>query len=160
MISEKLQQALNDQITAELWSANLYLSMSFYMEREGFNGFANWLKKQSQEEVGHAYEMASYIMQRGGIAKVDKVDVVPTGWGSPLEVFKHVYEHECHVSKLIDGLIEVAHTEKDNATQNFLWGFVKEQVEEEATAQGIVDKLQKAGEGAIFYLDAQLGARQ
>ena len=51
MISEKLQQALNDQITAELWSANLYLSMSFYMEREGFNGFANWLKKQSQEEV-------------------------------------------------------------------------------------------------------------
>ncbi len=160
MISEKLQQALNDQISAELWSANLYLSMSFYLEREGFNGFANWLKKQSQEEISHAYEMASYIMQRGGVAKVGKVDVVPTGWGSPLEVFKHVYEHECHVSKLIDDLIEIAHAEKDNATQNFLWGFVKEQVEEEATAQSIVEKLQKADNGATFILDTKLGTRQ
>lgn len=159
MISEKLQNAINAQITAEMWSANLYLSMSFYFEREGFEGFANWMKKQSQEEMEHAYTMASYIMQRGGTAKVDKIDVVPTGWGSPLEVFKHVYEHECHVSRLIDNLVELAHDEKDNATQNFLWGFVKEQVEEEATAQGIVDKLQKAGDAGIFYIDAQLGKR-
>ena len=159
MISEKLQNALNEQITAEMWSANLYLSMSFYFEREGFNGFAHWMKKQSQEEMEHAYAMAHYVMERGGGAKVNKIDVVPDGWGTPLEVFEHVYRHECHVSKLIDGLLELAQAEKDYATQNFLWGFVKEQVEEEATAQGIVDKLKKAGENGIFYVDAQLGGR-
>ena len=93
------------------------------------------------------------------LAKVNKIDVVPDGWGTPLEVFEHVYRHECHVSKLIDGLLELAQAEKDYATQNFLWGFVKEQVEEEATAQGIVDKLKKAGENGIFYVDAQLGGR-
>jgi ferritin len=159
MISEKLQNALNEQITAEMWSANLYLSMSFYFEREGFNGFAHWMKKQSQEEMEHAYAMAHYVMERGGVAKVNKIDVVPDGWGTPLEVFEHVYRHECHVSKLIDGLLELAQAEKDYATQNFLWGFVKEQVEEESTAQGIVDKLKKAGENGIFYVDAQLGGR-
>ena len=53
MISEKLQNAINEQITAEMWSANLYLAMSFYFEKEGFSGFAHWMKKQSQEEMGH-----------------------------------------------------------------------------------------------------------
>ena len=68
MISEKLQNAINEQISAEMWSSNLYLSMSFYFEREGFSGFAHWMKKQSQEEMGHAYAMADYIIKRGGIA--------------------------------------------------------------------------------------------
>ena len=156
MISEKLQNAINEQITAEMWSANLYLSMSFYFEKEGFSGFANWMKKQSQEELEHAYVMADYIIKRGGVAKVDKIDVVPSGWGTPLEVFEHVYKHECHVSKMIDELVSVASAERDNATQDFLWGFVREQVEEEATAQGIVDKIKKAGDAGIFFIDSQL----
>ena len=160
MISEKLQNASNEQITAEMWSANLYLSMSFYFEKEGFSEFANWMKKQSQEELEHAYVMADYIIKRGGVAKVDKIDVVPSGWGTPLEVFEHVYKHECHVSKMIDELVSVASAERDNATQDFLWGFVREQVEEEATAQGIVDKIKKAGDAGIFFIDSQLGQRK
>lgn len=160
MISEKLQNAINEQITAEMWSANLYLSMSFYFEKEGFSGFANWMKKQSQEDLEHAYVMADYIIKRGGVAKVDKIDVVPSGWGTPLEVFEHVYKHECHVSKMIDELVSVASAERDNATQDFLWGFVREQVEEEATAQGIVDKIKKAGDAGIFFIDSQLGQRK
>ena len=86
MISEKLQNAINEQITAEMWSANLYLAMSFYFEKEGFSGFAHWMKKQSQEEMGHAYAMADYIIKRGGTAKVDKIDVVPNGWGTLSEL--------------------------------------------------------------------------
>ena len=77
MITEKLQKAINDQITAELWSSNLYLAMSFYMEGNGYNGMASWLKKQSFEENEHACELASYVMKRGGKAQVDKIDVVP-----------------------------------------------------------------------------------
>lgn len=160
MMTEKLQKVLNEQVTAEMWSANLYLSMSFYFEREGYIGFAAWMKKQSQEEMEHAYTIANYIMKRGGIAKVDKIDVVPTGWGTPLEIFEHVYSHECHVSKLIDGLVTIAAAEKDNATQDFLWGFVREQVEEEATAQEIVDRLKRAGDTGLFFMDSQLGQRK
>ena len=159
MISEKLQNAINEQITAEMWSSNLYLSTSFYFACEGFDGFAHWMKKQSQEELEHAYTMADYVTKRGGKAKVDKIDVVPQGWGSPLEVFQHVYEHECKVSKMIDNLVSIASAEKDNATQDFLWGFVREQVEEEATAQGIVDKLKKAGDTGLLFIDAQLAKR-
>ena len=102
MITEKLQNAINEQITAEMWSSNLYLAMSFYMEKEGYCGMASWLKKQSFEEHGHACELASYIIKRGGKAKLDKIDVVPNDFGTPLEVFEQVYEHECRVSKMID----------------------------------------------------------
>lgn len=160
MITEKLQNAINEQITAEMWSSNLYLAMSFYMEKEGYSGMASWLKKQAHEEQDHACEMASYIIKRGGTAKLDKVDVVPNEFGAPLAVFEQVYEHECRVSKMIDELVDVASAEKDKATQDFLWGFVREQVEEEATASGIVDMLKRAGETGVYYVDSKLGERK
>ena len=161
MISQKLQDAINDQITAEMWSSNLYLSMSFFLGKEGYEGFASWMLKQSQEELEHAYNLANYMMKRGGEAKVDKIDVVPQGWGSPLEVFEHVYQHECHVSDLINKLVDVASEIKDKASQDFLWGYVREQVEEEASAQSIVEKLKRCKDHAgILFLDEKLGQRK
>lgn len=160
MITTKLQNAINEQITAEMWSSNLYLAMSFYMEREGYCGMASWLKKQSAEENEHACTMASYIIQRGGKAELDKIDVVPNDFGTPLEVFRQVYDHECRVSGMIDALVDIAAEEKDKATQDFLWGFVREQVEEESTAAGIVDMIEKAGDTAILFVDAKLGERK
>lgn len=157
-MTEKLQKELNVQINAEMWSSNLYLSMAFYLKNKGLDGCANWLMKQSQEELNHAY--ADYLNKRGEKAEVGMVDVVPTGWGDVAEVFKNVYDHECHVSKLIDELVDVASAEKDKATQDFLWGFVREQVEEEATARDLAEKFAKAGEAGILFLDSQLAQRK
>ena len=159
MISTELQKAINDQITAELWSSNLYLSMAFALKAEGWDGFAHWMDKQSLEEREHAVSMADYLIKRGGEAKVSMIDVVPDKWGSVLDVFENVYKHECHVSALIDKLVDVAAAQNDKATQDFLWGFVREQVEEEATAQAIVEKIRKGGEQGLFYIDAQLAQR-
>ena len=137
MISQKLQEAINVQIAAEMWSSNLYLSMSFYFKKLGYDGFANWMRKQSQEELEHAYDLADYVSKRGGVAKVDKIDVVPQEWESVLDAF-----------------------EKDKASQDFLWGYVREQVEEEATALGIVEKLKRCkDEASILYMDEKLGER-
>lgn len=160
MISEKLQEAINGQIVAEIWSANLYLSMAFYFDKEGFSGFAHWMKKQSLEEMEHAYAMAEYVIKRGGTAKVGTIDAVPQEWESPLDAFENVYAHECKVSRMIDDLVDIAAAERDKATQDFLWGFVREQVEEESTASSIVDRIKKMGETAIFNLDQQYGSRQ
>ena len=159
MISKKLQDALNEQIVAEIYSANLYLSMSFYMEKEGFEGFSTWMKKQSAEEMDHAYQMASFIIKRGGEAVVNQIPAVKQKWSTPLEAFEDTYKHECHVSQLIDKLLELAISEHDNASQDFLWQFVREQVEEEATASGIVDRIKRMGDAAIFNLDQLYGSR-
>ena len=160
MITEKLQKAMNDQILAEMWSSNLYLSMSFFLAKEGYDGLAHWMKKQSQEELEHAYDLAAYVIKRGGQAQVNMIDVVPQGWGSVTEVFKHVYEHECHVSSLINTLLDMAVEEKDKATEDFLWGYVREQVEEEATALDIYEKTKKADNASILVLDEKLGQRK
>ncbi|MCD8302146.1 MAG: ferritin [Prevotellaceae bacterium] len=160
MISSKLQDAINAQIGAEMWSANLYLSMSYYFGAKGYEGFAKWMKAQANEENEHAEEMAQYLMKRGGQAKVGALEAVPQEWESPLAVFEHVYQHECHVSQLIDALVDVAAAENDKASQDFLWGFVREQVEEEATAQGIVDKMKLGGASALYHLNAELGTRK
>lgn len=159
-MTEKLQKELNEQISAELWSANLYLSMSFYIQKEGYEGFAHWMKKQSEEEVAHARKIAEYMIARGVVPKVDKIDVVPQSWKGVLEMFEDAYQHERHVSKLFDLLIKVAAEENDNATQNFLWEFVHEQVEEEASVLAIVDKLRKTNPTGYLFIDAQLNGRK
>ncbi|MCL3853959.1 MULTISPECIES: ferritin [Parabacteroides] len=158
-LSRKLSDALNEQILAEMWSSNLYLSMSIHFAQLGMDGCAHWMKKQSQEELEHAYSMIDYSIKRGGQVKLDQINVVPTAFGTPLEIFEHVYQHEVHVSELIDKLVDVAAAEKDKATQDFLWGFVREQVEEEATAKNIVEKLKMYGEHHIAIMDHHLGKR-
>lgn len=159
MISEKLVKAFNDQIVAELWSSNLYLQMAFYLKKEGWNGSANWMFKQADEEKEHALKLADYAIKRGGEVKVGMIDVVPDGWGSLQDVFQNVYEHECHVSGLVNDLVDLASAERDKATQDFLWGFVREQVEEEASVDAIVNKIEKCGESGLIYLDSELANR-
>ena len=160
MISSKLQQAINDQITAEMWSSQLYLQMSYFLKNQEWDGFSHWMALQALEEREHAIRMADYMSDRGGIVKLQMIDVVPEGWGSVLEIFEHAYSHECKVSKMIDTIVTISTEENDYATENFFRTFVDEQVEEEATASGIVDKLKKAGDAGIFFLDSQLGQRK
>ena len=87
------------------------------------------------------------------------IDVVPSSWGSVKEVFANVAEHEHHVSRLIDDLVDVASAEKDKATQDFLWGFVREQVEEEASVDAIVNKIERCGDSGLIFLDSELAKR-
>lgn len=159
MLSKKLAEAINEQVIAEMWSSNLYLSMSVYFAKEGFDGFSHWMKQQSVEELGHAHRMIDYVIKRGGNITFGQINIVPNGWGSPVEVFEHVYKHEQHVSVLIDKLVDIASAEKDKATQDFLWGFVREQVEEESTAKNIVDKMKAMGSESLIFLDDKLGQR-
>lgn len=159
MITAKLQKAINDQITAELWSSNLYLQMSYFLKHQGWDGYSSWLRKHSLEEREHATRMADYMTDRGGIVKLQMIDVVPEGWGSILEIFEHSLSHEKMVSKMIDTIVTLSRDEHDYATENFFRTFVDEQVEEEALFSDIVDKLRKAGESGLFVLDNDLFTR-
>lgn len=156
MMTENLQKALNEQITAELWSANLYLSMSFFLQREGLEGFAQWIKNKATERTECANQIASFMIKRHAIPKVDKVDVVPQNWGNAREAFEDAYKHECHLSKLIDLLVKIASDEKDHATQDFLWGLVRKQVEKEACTLEVVNKLKRSGEAGLLFLNDKL----
>lgn len=158
-LSKNLSDALNKQINEEMWSSNLYLSMAIYFDKQGLTGCAHWMKKQSQEELEHAYEMIAWSIKRGGNPEIEQVNVVPTGWGSVLEVFEHVYKHEVHVSESINKLVDLASAEKDKATQDFLWGFVREQVEEEDTAQQLVERFKLLGEKNVAFFDMELAKR-
>lgn len=159
MISTNLENAINEQITAELWSSNLYLSMSFALRKEGWEGFAHWMEKQSLEEREHAIAFADFLIKRGGEAKLSIINSLPEGWASLLEIFESAYTHERHVSALIDNLLDMAEEEDDKAVQDFLWGFVREQVEEEASTSAIVDKIKKAEYQGLMFIDAELSRR-
>ncbi len=161
MIKEKIKDAINKQINAEMYSAYLYLSMSAYFESINLKGFANWMKAQVQEEMVHAMKFYDYINERGGRVLLTAIDAPPTQWDSSLAVFEYTYKHEQRVTGLINGLVDLAISEKDHATNNFLQWFVAEQVEEESSADAVVQKLKIAGDrsGGLFMLDQELGQR-
>ncbi|MGD8698397.1 MAG: ferritin [Gemmatimonadales bacterium] len=161
-ISKTMEEALNSQINAELYSAYVYASMAAYFESVDFKGFAMWMTAQAQEEVAHAMKIYNFIIERGGRVKLAAIDGPPTEWQSPLAAFEAAYKHEQHVTSLIHGLVAKAVEEKDYATQNMLVWFVDEQVEEEASASEIVAQLRMLGtEGpALLMLDRELGKRK
>ncbi len=160
-MNEKMEKALNDQIVAELYSAYLYLSMSADFEAKNLSGFANWMRVQAQEEVSHAMKFFDYVNERGGAVKLAAIDGPKTEWKSPLEAFEDAYNHEVKVTGLINGLVEMAMETSDYATLQMLQWFVEEQVEEEASADGIVQKLMLAKDapGALFMIDKELATR-
>ena len=141
MLNKKIEEALNAQINAELWSAYLYLSMAAYAHANGNPGMGNWFEVQFQEEQDHAKIMFNYIIQRGGRVELKPIDAVPTTWESPLAVFEATLAHEQKVTSLINNLFALTTSENDYATQSMLKWFIDEQVEEEENAQNIIDKL-------------------
>jgi ferritin len=161
MINEKMLSALNEQINKELYSGYLYLAMSAYFSSINLNGFANWMRVQEQEERAHAMKIYDYVLERGGEVSLEKIDEPPKTWDSPLAIFEEAYKHEIKVTESINNLVYLARDLKDNATEIFLQWFVTEQVEEEASADEIVQKLKQIGEntGGLFMLDQNLGQR-
>jgi ferritin len=161
MLKPEMEQALDEQINAELYSAYLYLSMSAHFQSINLMGAANWFRVQAQEELTHAMKFHDYILERGARVTLTAIDGPPTSWDSPLAAFEAALEHEQLVTALINALVDRALKESDHATNNMLQWFVAEQVEEEASVDEVVQKLKLVGGdgGGLFMIDQELAGR-
>ena len=156
-INKKMQDAFNAQIAAELYSSNLYLQMAFWFRKEGWKGFANWMFRQSDEEKGHALDMANFVLNRGGEVKLTAVEAVPTDFEGPKQIFEYTMEHEKKVSDLIARLADLAGEEHDHASSNFMGKYVDEQVEEEASIRDILNLFRHRDGHTVANIDDIVG---
>ena len=161
MINEKVQESINDQINAEMYSAYLYLAMEAFFQSKNLDGFANWMRIQAKEEMTHAMKFYDYLIERGGTVTLEAINKPDAKWNSPLDAFEAAYKHEQYVTSRINDMVDLAITENDHATRNMLQWYVDEQVEEEASAESIVEKLKmvKDAPGGMYMIDKELGQR-
>jgi ferritin len=161
MLSGPIQDALNNQIKLEIQSAYAYLAMGAYAESINLPGFAAWFRAQWHEELGHAEKLMGIVYDRGGRVVLQGVDKPASDYASPLDIFKQVLAHEQKVTSMINKLYEAAMKESDYATQIEIQWFIKEQVEEEKVAAGIIEQLKMMGETGtpLLMMDRQLAAR-
>jgi len=161
MLTQKIENALNDQINAEMYSSYLYLSMSAYFESLNLPGAANWMQVQAREEMVHAMKFYRFVIERGGRVKLRGIQGPPTQWASPLAVFQDTLKHEQSVTARINALVDLVRDESDHASEVFLQWFVSEQVEEEASADAVIKRLQLAADtpAGIFMIDQELATR-
>ncbi|MEX2473408.1 MAG: ferritin [Gemmatimonadota bacterium] len=156
-----VQDALNDQISAELYAAYLYLAMSAHFDLKSLLGFAKWMRYQAEEELEHAMRLFDYMNRRGARVHFGGIDATPEEFDDPLQLFENSLAHEKKVTEMIHRLYDLAVSKHDHATQLELQWFITEQVEEEDSVGAIVDQLRMAGdnEAAIFMLDRELATR-
>lgn len=161
MLSKAMQEAINEQIKNELYSAYLYLSMAAYSEAQNLPGFAHWMRLQAQEEVEHAMKFFDFINERGGRVVLQPIDQPPAEFDFPLQLFEMTLEHERKVTGLINDLYELALKEKDYPSQILLQWFIEEQVEEESSASQILETLKMGGNKgqALVMADRALARR-
>ena len=161
MISKTLEKAINEQINKELYSEYLYISMQAWFASKNLDGFANWMEVQSKEERFHAMKFFNFVLERGGRVELMAIDKPDFEFGTPQNAFKMTLEHEKFVSKSINDLMDIAIQENDHASKSFLQWFVDEQVEEEATADKILSRLEmvKDNISGLFMMDNELALR-
>ncbi len=161
MIKKTLEDAINEQINAEFYSAYLYLAMAAYFEDTDLPGFSNWMRIQYQEEISHVMKFFNYLNERGGRVILKDVKASSSHWDSPLNAFEDTLKHEEHVTSLINDLVDLAIKERDHATNNFLQWYIEEQVEEEAHVSNIISqvKLVQSSNDSLYMLDKELGQR-
>lgn len=161
-MDKELAASLNSQITKEIYSSNLYLAMSAYFAAQNLNGFAHWLRLQSQEELAHGLKIFDYMILRGVSPIVEQINEPPRAWSSALDAFEMVYAHEQLVSASINDLMNMAISKNDHATVSMLRWFVDEQVEEESTASELLERLRmiNGNPQGLFMMDRELKFRQ
>jgi ferritin len=158
MLSQNIETALNKQIRIEAESSQVYLSMACWAETQGLEGVAQFMYTQSDEERMHMLKLVRYVNERGGHAEVTDLKAPKTTFGTMKEMFEELYSHELFVSDSINKLVHVTFDEKDYATHNFLQWYVAEQIEEEAQAKSILDKINLIGDdkGGLYLFDRDI----
>ncbi len=160
-MNSKIESALNSQLNFEMFSANIYLAMAAYFDSLNLPGFAHWMHIQYQEEMVHAMKFYHFVNERTGRVRFEALPEPQFEWDSPKAAFANALEHERIVTGRINDMMAMAMAEGDFATANFLQWFVAEQVEEEASADGVLQRiaLSEGAAGALFMLDAELATR-
>lgn len=157
-MKERVEQALNDQIRKEGQSSQFYLAMASWAESEGLEGTSNFMYKQSDEERFHMLKLVKFVNERGGQAIIPGFDTPPTNFESVLNVFELLLEHEIQVTESINNLVDICLEEKDYPTHNFIQWYLSEQLEEEASARTILDKVKLIGNdnAGLYMFDRDL----
>ncbi len=156
MLKKKVEDFCNRQIEREGYSSNLYLAMASWAETNGFSGVAGWLYVQADEERMHMLKFIKYVNERGGKAVVPAFMKPGTEYKTDEELFKEVLKHEEFVTSSINEIVALTLEEKDFNTHGFLQWFVNEQVEEEASARTILDKVNLVGKNNMYQFDRDI----
>ena len=159
MASDKRIKSINHQINREIYSAYFYLGMASYASFTGKEGVASWFIAQVKEELMHAQKMYAYVNQQGARVMLEAIEVPPQDFSSIVDLFEQTLAHEKKVTAMINDLVALAASEGDSITEDFLKWYVKEQIEEESTPAGILEKLKDADEEGIARVDTELSKR-
>ena len=161
MISDAINNIINEQINKEFYSGYLYLSMSAYLRELGLFGFASWTKHQAKEEVEHGLKLFDYLIERNSFVTLKQIKTPEFEFNGIVSIFNHIYEHEKCITSSVMKIAKTAEEVCDRTTLAFIDWFITEQIHEEQTVKDIIKRLELFGDDktSLFLMDKELGER-
>jgi len=144
-MNTSIESLLNDQIKYEANASMHYLAMASWADASGYNGVANFFYTQSEEERVHMTKLVKFVNERGGKVVVPALEKPKEAYTSLLELFESFLNSEIFVTEKINHVIFECLDKKDYNVHNFMQWYVTEQLEEEAVARTLLDKLNIIG---------------
>lgn len=162
MVSEKINEIINEQINKEFYSGYLYLSMSAHLRELGLFGFASWTKLQAKEEVEHGLKLLDYLLERDSFVTLKQISTPEFEFNGVISIFQKIYEHEKCITSSVMQIAKLAEEECDRKTLTFIDWFISEQVQEEQAVKNIIKRLERFGEesASLLLIDQELAKRE
>ena len=145
-LTEDIEKALNEQIKMEAEASAMYLAMSSWCDRNGYDFSAGYFKNQSDEEREHMLRLFKYVSDMGGRAISPDVTGVQVEFESFRSVFEQALQQEIAVTQSFNRMADKCQKAKDYVTFTFLQWFLKEQIEEEYVARRALELFEIIGE--------------
>lgn len=161
MISNNINNIINEQINKEFYSGYLYLSMSAHLKELGLFGFASWTRLQAKEEVEHGLKLFDYLIERNSFVTLKQIKTPEFEFNGIISIFNNIYEHEKCITTSVMKIAKAAEEECDRTTLSFIDWFIQEQIEEEQAVKNIIKRLELFGDDktSLFLMDKELGER-
>jgi ferritin len=153
-IKKTVLAEIQRQLNHELGASQGYLAMALWCDLQNYKGFARFFFKQVDEERAHARKFMSHLLDRGALPEIGEVAAPKGRFDSMLDLVEQAQQMERKNTEGIHKAFEAAVAAKDYPAQVLLQWFINEQVEEEAWADELVDRVTRATcPGGLAELD-------
>ena len=161
MLNKKIISLMNEQINKEFYSAYLYLDFANFYEAKGLLGFSSWFRIQAKEEQDHGLMFYQYLQNNNATVELKQISAPSHNCEKIEEPLYESLKHEQYVTESINKIFAQALDDKDYRSMEFLNWFIKEQSEEENSAQTLITKMKLYGSDCkgLYMLDNELGLR-
>ena len=153
MSDNRFVKALNEQIAYEFGASQQYAAVAVHYDAETLPRLGAHFYRQSLEERNHAMMMVQYLLDTNAEVRIPDIEAKRTSFDDAVAPVRMALEQEERVGEEINALFKLARDNGEYRAEQFMQWFVKEQVEEVALMQDLLNVVERSSQDLLLVED-------